>query len=358
MQQDLKNINERFHSSLGEGTKKKVLCFGELLLRLCPDVSSTWLKQNNVSVYVAGAEANAATDLALWGIPVSYLTALPDNFISKELLGYFKSKNVDTSTVLLQGERMGIYYLPKGADVKNVSVIYDRKNSSVSQLRPNTIDWEKILNDVAWLHISAITPALSGNLAEVCKESFEIASRKNITISIDLNYRAKLWQDKNPIDVIPQLVRYCDVVMGNIWSAEKMMGFTMSKKINEQSTKEILLQEAEASSKKINRQFPKVKVIANTFRFDKDETGINYYAALYANNELLISKEYSAEKIIDKVGSGDCFMAGLIYGFFHNYSLQETLEFAAAAAFTKLFVESDVTTKTVKEIKDCILLNL
>lgn len=333
---------------------KKVLCFGELLLRLCPDVNSSWLKQNNISVYVAGAEANAATDLALWGIPVSYFTALPDNFLSRELLQYFKSKNVDTSTILLQGERMGIYYLPKGADVKNVSVIYDRKNSSVSQLQPNTIDWEKILKDVSWLHVSAITPALSNNLVEVCKEAFEVASEKDITISIDLNYRPKLWQDKNPADVIPQLVQYCHVVMGNIWSAEKMLGVELSEKINQQCTKEIYVQQAEDTSKKIKEAFPKVKVVANTFRFDHGENGINYYATLYAENKLLISKEYFAQKIVDKVGSGDCFMAGLIYGSFNKYSFQQTLEFAAAAAFTKLFVESDVTTKTVDDVKKCI----
>ena len=231
--------------------------------------------------------------------------------------------------------------------------IYDRKNSSVSQLQPNTIDWEKILNDVSWLHVSAITPALSDNLVEVCKEAFEIASKKNITISIDLNYRAKLWQDKNPQDIIPQLVQYCDVVMGNIWSAEKMLGIAMSEKINEQSTKENYLNQAEATSKKIKKLFPKVQIVANTFRFDHGENGINYYATLHAD-KLLASKEYFAKQIVDKVGSGDCFMAGLIYSFFNKYSLQQTLEFAAAAAFTKLFVESDVTTKTVDDIKKCI----
>jgi 2-dehydro-3-deoxygluconokinase len=249
---------------------------------------------------------------------------------------------------------MGIYYLPKGADVKNVSVIYDRKNSSFSQLQPKAIDWENVLQDVSWLHVSAITPALSDNLVKVSKEAFQIASKKNITISIDLNYRAKLWQDKDPTDVIPQLVKFCDVVMGNIWSAEKMLGITISEKINEQCTKETYLQQAEATSKKIKEQFSKVKIVANTFRFDHGEKGINYYATLYAENMLRVSKEYFAEKIVDKVGSGDCFMAGLVYGFFNNYTLHETLEFAAAAAFTKLFVESDVTIKTVEEIKECI----
>jgi 2-dehydro-3-deoxygluconokinase len=341
-------------SILFKDKTKKVLCFGELLLRLCPDINSTWLKQNNISVYVAGAEANAAADLALWGIPVSYLTVLPDNFLSKELLDYFKSKNVDATNTLLQGERMGIYYLPKGADVKNVSVTYDRKNSAFSQLQPKTIDWENILKHVSWLHVSAITPALSDNLVEVCKEAFQIASGKNIIISIDLNYRAKLWQGKQPADVIPQLVQYCDVVMGNIWSAEKMLGVNITEKIHEQCTKEIYLQQSGTTSKKIKEQFPKVKMVANTFRFDHGEKGINYYGTLYADNEVLVSKEYFAERIIDKVGSGDCFMAGLIYGFYNKYSLQQGLEFAAAAAFTKLFVESDITIKTVEDIKNCI----
>jgi 2-dehydro-3-deoxygluconokinase len=141
--------------------------------------------------------------------------------------------------------------------------------------------------------------------------------------------------------------------MGNIWSAEKMLGIAMSENINDQVTKEIYLQQAQATSKKIKEQFPKVKVVANTFRFDHGENGINYYATLYAN-KLLTSKEYFAKQIVDKVGSGDCFMAGLIYSFFHKYSSQEALEFAAAAAFTKLFVGSDVTTKTVDDIKKCI----
>ncbi len=333
----------------------KVLCFGELLLRLCPDANNEWLQQNNISVYVAGAEANVATNLALWGIPASYITALPDNFLSQELLKYFKAKNVDASSILLRSERMGIYFLPKGADVKNVSVIYDRRNSSFSRLQPGTIDWENILADVSWFHVSAITPALSNNVVEVCKEAFEVASKKNITISFDLNYRAKLWQyGKQPIEVVPELVQYCDVVMGNIWSAEKMLGIEIDKMINKQCTKEIYLQQAEATSKKITEQFLKVKVVANTFRFDHGEKGINYYGTLHANNRLLVSKEYFANKIVDKVGSGDCFMGGLIYGFFNKYSLQQTLEFAAAAAFTKLFVESDITTKTVDDINNCI----
>lgn len=335
-------------------TNGRVLCFGELLLRICPDVNNEWLRDNKISVYVAGAEANVATDLALWEIPASYVTAFPDNFLSEELIGYFKMRRIDVSHILLQGERMGIFYLPKGKDLKNVSVIYDRKDSAFSRLQPGTIDWENILTGVTWLHVSAITPALGNNLFEVCKEAFEVASKQNISISFDLNYRAKLWQyGKQPVEIVPELVQYCDVVMGNIWSAEKMLGIEIDG-IQPNASKENYLEQASETSKKIIAQFPKVKIVANTFRFDHGEKGINYYGTLYADDKSFVSKEYVAEKIIDKVGSGDCFMAGLIYGFFNKYILQETLEFASAAAFTKLFVESDTTTKTVVDIKECI----
>src|SRR5206468_3004591 len=147
-------------------------------------------------------------------------------------------------------------------DLKNVSVIYDRKNSSFSQLKPNTVDWENIFTNVSWFHVSAITPALSGNVVDVCKEAFEVAAKKNITISFDLNYRSKLWQyGKQPAEVVPELVQHCNVVMGNIWSAEKMLGIEIDEKVNKQCTKESYLQQAAETSRKIVEQFPKVKTV-------------------------------------------------------------------------------------------------
>lgn len=345
------NIREPLHL---KNKQNKVVCFGELLLRICPDLEGEWLATNNVSVYVAGAEANVATDIGLWGLPTSYITVLPDNFLSMKLIDYFRSKHVDISRILLYGQRMGIFYLPKGKDIKNATIIYDRKNSSFSDLRPGMLDWDSILADAGWLHVSAITPALSDTVFRVCKEAFEVASKKNIIVSIDLNYRAKLWESRNPVEVISELLPYCDVVMGNIWSAEKMLGIPNHLSKNGQLEKRDYVKQAEITSRTIIELFPEVKVVANTFRFDDGEQGINYYGTLYSNGRLYVSNEYRAAAIIDKVGSGDCFMAGLIYAFIKSFELDYIVDFAAAAAFTKLFVESDVTTKCAAEIDECV----
>ncbi|MGN6617720.1 MAG: PfkB family carbohydrate kinase [Ilyomonas sp.] len=341
-----------FHSSF---QNKKVLSFGELLLRICPDTNGEWLQTNTLPFYVGGAEANAATALALWNIPTTYLSVIPDNIISKQLIDYLNDKKIDASKMLLQGDKMGLYFLPKGNDLKHTSVIYDRSNSSFSQVQKGIINWDDVLKDVGWFHYSAISPAINQNVADVCKEALEAASKRNIVISVDLNYRAKLWQyGKEPIDVMTELVSYCNVVMGNLWSAEKMLGIEVDKNLSFKNSKQAYLDHAAKTSERIIHNFPSCKVVAKTFRFDAVSNSINYYATLSADNKLYVSKEYQAEKIADKVGSGDCFMAGVIYGLYNQHSYQDTLEVATAAAFSKLFIEGDATNKTIEEIKDFV----
>jgi len=334
-----------------KNSKGRVLSFGELLLRICPDVNSDWLQKNNLPVFVGGAEANVARALALWDVPTSYLTAVPDNLMARQVVRFLEENKIDVSKVLYRGERLGLYFLPQGKDLKNAGVIYDRNYSSFAQLQPGAIDWDTVLNDVSWFNFSAISPAINATTAAVCQEAAEEASKRNITVSIDLNYRSKLWQyGKQPSDVLPSLAKYCDVIMGNIWAAEKMLGVTVDASINEKSIKHEYLTQATRTSEEIQSRFPKVKTIANTFRFDYQGTGINYYTALYTEKKLHVSQEYFADKIVDKVGSGDCFMAGIIYGIYNELSPQDTLEFAAAAAFQKLFIESDATNKNVNQI--------
>ena len=329
----------------------KVLSFGELLLRICPDGDGTWLKENKLSFYVGGAELNVATALALWEIPSAYFTALPKNFLGEEMMGYMAGCNIDTERVYPGGDRIGLYYLPKGKDLKNAGVIYDRANSAFASLQPGTINWDEVLDGISWFHFSAICPALNQAAADICLEVVKAANERNITISIDLNYRAKLWQyGKQPADVIPQLVSYCDLVMGNIWAAEKMLNVSLPELIHEANDKNTYLEQAKITSEEIVAQYPKCKWVANTFRFDYKK-GIRYYTTLYTDNELLVSKEYVSEEILDKVGSGDCFMAGLIYGLYQNHDPLATLNFATAAAYNKLFIPSDCTTATVAEIK-------
>ena len=327
-----------------------VLSFGELMLRISPDEGGDWLKENSLPFYIAGAELNVATALALWNVPSKYITALPDNSLSKQIVGFLEQQKIDMSPVTYQNGRLGLYFLTKGRDLKNDALIYDRANSAFSELKPGMIDWDKQFDGVSWFHFSAICPAINQNIADVCKEALIAASQKNITISIDLNYRSKLWQyGKKPQDIMPELLQYCDVVMGNVWAVDTMLGIPVVPDIHESGQKSIYLREALKTSEEIIRQFPKCKAVANTFRFD-GKSDIDYYATLYTGDEYYISNEFNASHIISKVGSGDCFMAGLIYGFYNNFDTQKTLEFAATAAFEKLFIESDTTNKTAIEL--------
>ena len=329
--------------------KGKVLTFGELLLRISPDEEGQWLHNNQLPFFIAGAELNVATALNLWGIPVRYQTALPDNGLARQIVSFEEKQGIDMA-VDYRGQRLGLYFLTKGRDLKNDALIYDRAYSAFSELKPGMIDWEKAFEGVSWFHFSAICPAISQDIANVCEEALKVAAEKNIIISIDLNYRSRLWKyGKAPEVVLPHLVQYCDLVMGNIWAAETMLGIPVSPDLYQLAQKDAYLAAAKQTSEDIIRQFPKCKVVANTFRFD-GEGNANYYAALCTSNDFYVSSEYNAANIINKVGSGDCFMAGLIYGYYQDKKSDEILEFATAAAFKKLFIEADVTNLGVEEI--------
>lgn len=328
---------------------KKVLCFGDILLRMSPDINGNWLQKESLPVFLGGAELNVANALAKWKVPVAYCSAIPDNYMSRAIVSNLEAKGIDMSTMITGGNKIGIYFLAQGTDLKNAEVIYDRAGSSTAELQPGQVDWDKILEDVSWFHFSAISPAISSNLAAVCKEALQAASNKNITISVDLNYRSKLWKwGKQPGEVMPELVQYCDVVMGNIWAAEMMLGIPIEKDFVKD--KEHCVNQATLTSTKIIEQFGKCSEVANTFRFDNGDS-LQYYGTYYVHNKLYVSKEHTATAIIDKVGSGDCFMAGLVYGKHNALSFQETIDYAAAAAVDKMFVMGDATTSAPEQIK-------
>ncbi len=333
---------------------KKVLCFGELLLRLSPDTDSEWIKNTVLPAYIGGAELNVAAALAQWKVPVKYVSAIPDNFLSTSILSHLNNTGIDIQDMVLTGNRLGIYYLLQGADLKHASVIYDRAGSSFSQLHPGQVDWDAVLKDVSWFHFSAISPALNGNVAAVCKEAVQAAAQKNITISVDLNYRSKLWQYGSlPADVMPGLVQYCDVIMGNIWAAETMLDIPIAAAFNREEQTSCLDQ-AQKTSVAIMQQYSKCRQVANTFRFENNGD-LTYYTTLYTGEKLYISPRQHTTHIVDKVGSGDCFMAGLIYGNHHLHAPQDTVDFAAAAAFNKLFIKGDATTASVGDIRKAFL---
>jgi 2-dehydro-3-deoxygluconokinase len=330
--------------------KKKVLCFGELLLRISPAPNED-ADKHPMLLYMGGAEANVATALAGWNVPVKYCTVLPDNFMSHHVIDYLEYKGIYTSSILLAGKRIGVYYLERGADLKG-SMAYDREHSSFSELKRGVIDWDKVLRDVEWFNFTAISPALNENVADVCLEALEAASRKGITISVDLNYRSRLWKyGKQPVEIMPKLVEHCDVVMGNIWSANSLLGTNIDEHIHDKKSKDAYLAHAETTSKEIISKFPKCKTVANTFRFDGDSNHILYYTSLFTNGQQFNSPEFTCEGVVDRSGSGDCFMAGLIYGLYSQHQPQEVLDYATAAAFGKLQEHGDSTGQDVLTVK-------
>lgn len=325
---------------------------GELLLRLSPAPKSDQADKHPMLLFVGGAEANVATALAGWSIPVTYCTVLPDNFMSHYVIQYLQHKKIDTSPILFSGNRIGLYYLETGADIKG-GVVYDRDRSSFSELKRGMIDWDKVLDGINWFHFTAISPALNAAVADVCLEALEAATQKKITISVDLNYRSKLWKyGKQPIEIMPVLVQYCDVIMGNIWSANTLLGTYVDEHIHAKGTKEVYTAHAETTARDIMKQFPKCKVVANTFRFDSSNDHILYYTTLLMNGKAYVSDEFTCAGVVDRSGSGDCFMAGLIYGLLSNPDQpQELLNYATAAAFGKLQEQGDATEQDVLSVE-------
>ena len=329
---------------------KKILCFGEILLRLSPRLDGEWIQQSRMECFVGGAELNVASALALWKLPVQYMSAVPDNYLSKEIIQALALKNIDSNQFILSGKRIGIYYLPQGADLKHAAVIYDRAGSSFSELQPGSIDWDMVLEGIDWFHFSAISPALSRSAAAVCEEALIVAGKRKITVSLDLNYRAKLWQyGIDPVKIMTPLASHCDLLMGNIWSANSLLATPLDKNIHDKRSKQAYLDHAARSAAWMREKFPSCKMIASTFRFDEG-AGINYYACLDHDGEQKVSREFSVAKVLDRVGSGDCFMAGLIYGLSKKNSLQQVVDFAVAAAVGKFSVKGDVTDQTEEDV--------
>jgi 2-dehydro-3-deoxygluconokinase len=328
----------------------KVFCFGELLLRMSPVLNKEWIHHAGMAAYIGGAELNVATALAKWNMPVKYFTALPDNYLSREIMEHLNENNIDTSAIHFSGNRIGTYYLPQGTDLKHAGVIYDRAYSSFAELKPGIINWEKVLDGCTWFHFSAISPALSEDTAALCKEALKAASAKGLKISVDLNHRSKLWKyGAKPVDIMPDLVKHCDVIMGNIWSAETLLGIACTIPDSTRKTKATLMEAATASMLELHQQYSKAQTFAYTFRLEKE-----YFAVLLQLQEQVVSNTYTIGAIKDKVGTGDCFMAGLIYGLYHHQLPKQIIDYAAAAAVGKLYETGDSTQQHIEDVKKII----
>jgi 2-dehydro-3-deoxygluconokinase len=323
----------------------KIVCFGELLLHFAPDSEGNWLNDQSLKIFVGGAEYNVAAALAQWNNPVKLLSALPENFLGNQLESQLKNKEIEVLAEKSNG-RIGTFYLSSDGDMQNASVVYDRFPSVFTQSDFKTFSFDEIFSEVKWLHISTITPALSENAYQKCMDLMKEAATRNITVSLDLNYRSALWQNRNPSAKIIALMPFVNVLMGNIWSIQQFLEIPIEYELNGNFDDRNLLKQAEKSALEIQKIYPNVKMIANTFRFTKGKE-VNYFATLFADEKLLISEHYHSTTIEERVGSGDSFMAALIHGTLKGNSLQQILEDATKVAFKKLFVKGDTINDSI-----------
>ncbi|MEO6915344.1 MAG: sugar kinase [Chitinophagaceae bacterium] len=328
----------------------KIVAFGEILFRISPSPEI-----HSAEFSMGGAELNVATALGAWGKDVAYISRMPDNILARSIEKLVSGNGIDTSRMLWGGDRIGIYYMTPGSDMQSLSVVYDRKYSSFSQLTTGMVDWDKCLEGTKWLHWTAITPALNADAAAVCEEMLIAARKLNITISTDLNYRRLLWKyGKSPKEVMPSLVKYCDVIMGNIWSASDMLDVHWKEDELVRGNKDSCNKIAAEVAGQIISQFPQCSKVAFTFRFAKPDGSLDYFATLYNTREIIASVDFYTDTVVDSVGSGDCFMAGLIYGTLEKMTDQNLINFAAASAVSKLKVKGDANRTSVADILSLI----
>ncbi len=330
----------------------KTLTFGEIMLRLKAPGGERLLQSQLLEATFGGGEANVAVSLANYGMDAAFLTVLPQNALGDACIGELRRFNVDTSKILRGPGRMGIYYLEAGANQLPSKVIYDRAGSSIALAGPGMIDWRKAFADIEWFHITGITPAISESLMLLALESVEEARQRGITVSCDLNYRKNLWKyGKSAPEVMCRLAAKADVLIANEEDVQKSLGITADVDVE---SGEIDRNKYEILSRKVLEAYPNVKKIAITLRESRSADMNGWSACLNNRQEFLVSKHYDINDIIDRVGGGDSFAGGLIYGLSHYQTDREALEFAVAASCLKHSILGDFNRVSVDDVEKLV----
>ncbi|WP_234572970.1 sugar kinase [Rhodohalobacter sp. 614A] len=331
---------------------KKVVTFGEIMMRLSPPEFLRFSQTNSFDVIYGGGESNVAVSLANFGIPTEFVTRLPDNDIGQCALMELRKRNVGTTHIARGGERLGIYFLETGAVSRGSKVVYDRAHSGMSSIKSGMIDWEEVFDGAGWFHWTGITPALSQGAADACLEAIQVANQIGVPVSTDLNYRAKLWNyGKQPGEVMPQLVEGCDVILGNEEDAEKhfdihpgSVDVTQGDTVDSQAYRSVCEQ--------LMERFPRAQKIITTLRGSISASHNTWSGVLYNGKDFLEAPQYDITHIVDRVGGGDSFMAGLIYGLLtFDGGDQKALDFAVAASCLKHTIYGDANQVTVDEVE-------
>ncbi len=326
---------------------KRVITFGEIMLRLAPEGYTRFVQAESYGATYGGGEANVAVSLANFGLDAAFVTKLPKHEIGQAGVNSLRRYGVDTSFITRGGNRVGIYYLEKGASQRPSKVIYDRANSAIAEAGAEDFDWNKIFEGADWFHFTGITPALNDNIAAICLEACKAAKERNITISCDLNYRNKLWSKEKAGQVMSELCKYVDVCIANEEDAADVFGIradntdVTSGKVNHEGYK--------AVAKQLTDRFG-FKYVAITLRGSISANDNNWAAMLYDGKDYYFSKSYLIH-IVDRVGGGDSFGAGLIYSLINDFAPQETIEFAVAASCLKHSIEGDFNQVSLDEVR-------
>lgn len=332
---------------------KKVVTFGEIMLRLATPGYQRFIQSNNVNATFGGGEANVAVSLSNYGIPTDFVTRLPKNDIAEWCISDLRKYNVGVSNIIRGGERVGIYFLETGAVARASKVVYDRANSAIADIKPGMIDWKEIFKDAQWFHWTGITPALSQGAADACLEAIKVANEMGVTVSTDLNYRKNLWKyGKTAQEVMPALVEGCDIILGNEEDAEKVFGIKPEGFDVAHTGGEVDAAEFESVCTQLMKRFPRAKKAIVTLRGSINANHNTWGGCLYSD-KLYESKRYDITHIVDRVGGGDSFMGGLIYGLItYPADDQKALEFAVAASCLKHTIYGDFNLATVAEVEN------
>jgi 2-dehydro-3-deoxygluconokinase len=332
---------------------KTVVTFGEIMLRLAPPGFERFLQSPQLLATFGGGEANVAVTLAMFGQPARYVTALPPAHpIADAAVYQLRGFGVDTSQIVRAKGRMGVYYVETGANQRPSKVVYDRDRSAIALAKPGDVSWDQALADAGWLHVTGITPAISQGAAELALEGVAAARQKGLTVSCDLNYRKNLWKwGKTAPEVMRELVKLVDVGIANEEDCQMALGI--------QADVDVHAGKLEASqyarlAERVLGEFPNLKALAITLRESRSASHNGWSACLHDGTSFMTSRHYDITHIVDRVGGGDAFAGGLIYGLLNLPSRQDALEFAVAASCLKHSLPGDFNRFTVEEVKQLL----
>lgn len=331
----------------------KVVTFGEIMVRLAAPNYLKLIQTDKFDVSYAGAEANVAVSLANYGIKTDYITCLPDNPIAERCIMDLRGHKVGVDHIQRSGKRMGILYLETGSNARPSKVYYDREDSSIATVAEGSIDWKEILKGAIWFHWTGITPALSENAAKECLKAIKTANKLGVTVSCDINYRGNLWHyGKKASEVIPEMVEGCDIILGNEEDCEKVFGIKPQSFDAANTGGDVDQSSFISVCEQMMQKYPRCKKMVVTLRGAINANHNTWGGVLYDGKKLIESRRYDITDIVDRVGGGDSFMGGLIFGLLHYEDDKKALEFATAASCLKHTLKGDYNWVTVPEVEN------